>query len=152
MSQQDFFNLRLQEEARAKHHLTSAQRQAMLKELLEWAPDAVLVYAVRQSRFHYMWLKDLDLPAPDAAPATREETGLGQPVEKELGPFPVVRGNIDPGKPSIGKIGSGTREWILGELKAADRKTAHFGTKFFEHLKLLWSRGEIKFDGERYYL
>jgi hypothetical protein len=63
-----------------------------------------------------------------------------------------VRENISPGEPGIGKIGAATKDHILAELKLEDRLAAHFGTKYFEHLKLLWVRGEIKFDGTVYYL
>lgn len=64
------------------------------------------------------------------------------------------RKNISPGTPSITKIGTNTKEYILNELKAsgAPRTIEHFGLKLVEHLKLLWARGEIKFDGTEYYL
>ena len=149
MNQQEFFQTRIQEEERAKHHLTSAQRSTMIKELRDWAPDAVLVAAVRQSRFHYMWLKDLELPAPDAAPAKEtNDPALGREIVMEFGPFPVVRGNVDPGTSSITKIGSKTKDELLRTLAQEKIPAA----KYSEHLKLLWSRGEIKFDGEKYYV
>ena len=59
------------------------------------------------------------------------------------------RRNTDPGPPSITKIGSGTKEALLADLKAG-RQPDH--AKFSEHLKLLWSRHEIKFDGELFYV
>jgi hypothetical protein len=63
------------------------------------------------------------------------------------------RPNISPGEPAIGKIGGATREYLLNELKAGDRTTEYKDFhKFKEHLKLLWSRGEVKFDGDEYYL
>ena len=135
--------------------LTDRQREVLLSELKETAPDVIIVSAVRQSRFYHEHVKELEqvpygrelYKVPSRAETT-PEPGLGQPVEKDLGPFPVVRGNVDPGKPSIGKIGSATKEELLRTLQ--QEKIPH--VKYSEHLKLLWSRGEIKFDGERYYV
>lgn len=56
--------------------------------------------------------------------------------------------NVSPGATSIGKIGSNTKELILESL-AVNVQPA---TKYVEHLKLLWARGEVKFDGNSYYL
>ena len=61
---------------------------------------------------------------------------------------PPKRENIDPGAPSIGKIGSGTKEQLLGMLAEGYQPPA----KWAEHMKLLWSRGEIKYDGTYYYV
>jgi hypothetical protein len=58
------------------------------------------------------------------------------------------RPNASPGEPSIGKIGSDTKENILRALKEGQP----IGAKFVEHLKLLWKRGEVKYDGDEYYL
>lgn len=66
-----------------------------------------------------------------------------RPVEVE------PRKNVSPGEPSITKIGSGTKESLLAHLKAGGQPTR---AKFEEHLKLLWKRGEIKFDGEQFYV
>lgn len=135
--------------------LTDQQRDVLLNELKETAPDVMIVSAVRQSRFYHEHVKELEqvpynrkLYKIPSRTETTPEPGLGQPVEKDLGPFPVVRGNVDPGKPSISKIGSATKEELLRTLQ--QEKIPH--VKYSEHLKLLWSRGEIKFDGERYYV
>ena len=58
------------------------------------------------------------------------------------------RKNVSPGEPSITKIGTNTREEIIGALKRGTQPL----DKFREHLKLLWKRGEVKFDGEEYYV
>ena len=58
------------------------------------------------------------------------------------------RKNVNPGTPSIGKIGSGTKEQLLEMLSEGHQPQA----KWMEHLKLLWSRGEVKFDGYDFYL
>jgi hypothetical protein len=60
-----------------------------------------------------------------------------------------ARPNINPGDPTIGKIGTATRELILADL-AAGRQPPQ--PKYTEHLKLLWKRGEVKYDGTRWYL
>lgn len=134
--------------------LTDRQRETLLHELKETAPDVVIVAAVNNSRVFWNQIKELEQNPYGRelykVPTNTEKAspGLGEKVEVELGPFPVVRGNVDPGKPSIGKIGSTTKEELL-RLLAQDKQPA---AKFSEHLKLLWSRGEIKFDGERYYV
>ncbi len=58
------------------------------------------------------------------------------------------RKNISPGTPSITKIGSGAKETIIHALNTG----TPLGDRYTEHLKLLWARGEIKFDGTEYYL
>lgn len=61
---------------------------------------------------------------------------------------PVARKNVSPGEPSITKIGEKAKEHILNSLRAG----AQPAIMYHDHLKLLWKRGEIKFDGEEYYL
>ena len=58
------------------------------------------------------------------------------------------RKNVPPGLPTIGKIGTATKEYIFEALKKDIQPEA----KYAEHMKLLWARGEIKFDGLQYYL
>ena len=59
------------------------------------------------------------------------------------------RPNINPGTPLIGKIGTSTLEVILGALKDGQQMPM---PKYEQHMKLLWSRGKVKFDGKEYYL
>lgn len=61
------------------------------------------------------------------------------------------RPNIDPGPPSIGKIGGETKDKIFAALNDGPFTPSAAG-KWAEHLKLLWKRGEIKYDGTEYYL
>ena len=61
---------------------------------------------------------------------------------------PHQRKNISPGTSSITKIGSGAKETIIHALNTG----TPLGDRYTEHLKLLWARGEIKFDGEVFYL
>ena len=67
---------------------------------------------------------------------------------EQVGVTPSERKNISPGTSSITKIGSGAKETIIHALNTG----TPLGDRYTEHLKLLWARGEIKFDGEVFYL
>ena len=58
------------------------------------------------------------------------------------------RKNVSPGEPSITKIGSSTLEVVLGMLKDGHQPPE----KYSEHMKLLWKRDKVKFDGSNFYL
>lgn len=58
------------------------------------------------------------------------------------------RKNISPGAPTITKIGGNTLAVVLGMLQDGNQPPE----KYSEHLKLLWSRGKVKFDGEQFYV
>ncbi len=80
-------------------------------------------------------------------PPRDDETAIsaGTPIKQ--------RANVSPGEPSISKIGGATKDYLINELKAGSRSVEYSDFhKYVEHLKLLWKRGEIKFDGEEYYL
>ena len=63
-------------------------------------------------------------------------------------PTSPARKNISPGEPSITKIGTDTRANILSDL----RQGVQPADKYAEHLKLLWKRGEVKYDGMYYFV
>jgi hypothetical protein len=89
------------------------------------------------------WTDKVDIPEkPEVPPRLGGETVI------QTRPNPIVRGNVDPGKPSIGKIGAKAREEIMETLKEGNQPDPR---AYREHCKLLWSRGELKYDGERYY-
>lgn len=67
-----------------------------------------------------------------------------KPVGEDLPP----RKNVSPGEPSITKIGTNTEGALFGVLRAGGQPEA----KYTEHMKLLWKRGKVKFDGKEYYL
>lgn len=67
---------------------------------------------------------------------------------EEIKNVPAERKNISPGPSSITKIGGNTLEQVLGMLKDGHQPP----DKYSEHLKLLWSRGKVKYDGEVFYL
>lgn len=56
------------------------------------------------------------------------------------------RKNFSPGVPTIMRIGMNTEGALFGVLRAGGQPEA----KYAEHLKLLWARGKVKFDGEYY--
>ena len=56
--------------------------------------------------------------------------------------------NVSPGVPSITKIGGKAKEHVLDCLRLGNQPSPAYA----EHMKLLWSRGEIKFDGKEYYV
>jgi hypothetical protein len=70
--------------------------------------------------------------------------------EGESSSHPTIRPNIDPGEPAIGKIGTETKETLINALRTGVPLTKP--EKWVEHYKLLWKRGEVKFDGEHFYL
>lgn len=74
---------------------------------------------------------------------TLEQVGVKQ-TDEESPP----RKNISPGEPSITKIGMNTEGALFGVLRAGGQPEA----KYAEHLKLLWKRGKVKFDGEEYFV
>jgi hypothetical protein len=56
--------------------------------------------------------------------------------------------NVSPGDPAISKMGAATKEHVLKLLKQGEQPPAAYA----EHLKLMWARGEVKYDGTIYYL
>ena len=74
----------------------------------------------------------------------KEELQTREAIDK----VPVARKNVSPGTSSITKIGSGAKETIIHALNTG----TPLGDRYTEHLKLLWARGEIKFDGEVFYV
>ncbi len=102
----------------------------------------------------------------DDADARQRKTGVGSVSETRLdeimggsatsaeqsgsndGATGASRPNISPGEPSIGKIGADSKAAVFEGIRVGVLNK----TKFAEHLKLLWKRGEIKYDGAEYYL
>lgn len=67
---------------------------------------------------------------------------------EQVGVKSSERANVSPGEPSITKIGVNTEGALFGVLRAGGQPEA----KYAEHLKLLWKRGKVKFDGDDYYV
>lgn len=118
--------------------LTESDRAYILDQL-KLAPDSVLadaMLAFNSIRDKMVAVRKLIIGVDPAVPGT-EKTVVTE-----------VRPNVDPGKPSITKIGADTKTSLLAGLF----KNVQPQAKYAEHMKLLWSRGEVKFDGKEYYL
>lgn len=122
--------------------LTEADR-AYILEQLKLAPDGILADAM-------LALNGLRDKIIDVRTLVLNKTVDVRKLEvKESSePEPVERQNVSPGVSLISKIGGPAKALILEELTQGIQP----GPKFAEHLKLLWERGEVKFDGEEYYL
>lgn len=124
--------------------LTQGDRAYILSHLAN-APDSVLADAM-------LALNALRDKVIAVRLLTAEPEGtIGPDYSADVEEAPVVEERINraPGLPTIGKIGSNTKAEILAALNGGNQPSI---TKFGEHLKLLWARGEVKFDGQEYYL
>lgn len=101
------------------------------------AEDAQEVLA-RIARTHKTWDEQVD-ESKTTNTSARVDKIMGSPPERE---------NVSPGEPSIGKIGKDNVDTLIG-LVGNGQQPAE---KWKEHMKLLWKRGLVKFDGEEYYL
>jgi hypothetical protein len=63
--------------------------------------------------------------------------------------IPKERPNVNPGPPGISRIHKTTEDLILAELKQGRQPNPE---AYKEHLRLLWQRCQVKFDGKEYYL
>lgn len=113
--------------------ITDGDRAFILK-ALSGASDEVLVRAYQ----------DWDAQR-SAALDVRSKLG-GLSTEEVVVAPSTERKNFSPGASSITRMTSGTKSDILALLARGERPWG----KFEEHLKLLWERGEVKFDGEWY--
>lgn len=116
--------------------LTDEDRKFVLSELQK-APNSVL------ARAYLEWSEVrsavLVVRSNNAQPSTKVVVEQPEPAE------PV---NTSPGISTITRIGNTAREEIIAQLR--DGRQPH--AKYEEHCKLLWERGEIKFDGKEFYL
>lgn len=88
----------------------------------------------------------LDTPSTPR-PKVFAPTTVERKVEEELQQL-AERKNITPGEPTIGKIGATAKDEIIKVLDQGGT----LNTRYTEHCKLLWKRGEIKYDGKEFYL
>lgn len=101
----------------------------------------------------YMGKKTYERPFTEAEKNASREIGTGDSDEKADNDIsevshPATRANVSPGEPAIGKIGSKAKDEILTSLDQGRQPIKAYA----EHLKLLWKRGEVKFDGKEYFL
>lgn len=106
--------------------ITDADRTYILDQL-KLAPDSVLVDAF----LAWDGLRSKTIACRNAM--------LDTLVEESV---PTPRSNINPGKSAITRIGTETKKELLSMIHGGVQPDA----KWQEHLKLLWERGEVKFD------
>lgn len=124
------------------NYLTKQQRVNALA-CLATAPDEVILSAMVDYKSHMHRLEGIKRNFDETL---TELNGEASVIEEA--PTATNQKNVNPGTPSIGKIGSATRQELLNQLVNGIVPAP----KFKEHLKLLWSRNEVKFDGDRYYV
>ena len=120
-------------------NLLHPEDRAYILEQLKLAPDSVLADAMLA--FNAIRDKVVIVRKMTEHPAAPLEEA---PNEEQIKPRP----NVPPGVATISKIGSGTKEELLKMLGQGIQPPA----KYREHLKLLWERGEVKFDGKEFWL
>jgi hypothetical protein len=135
--------------------LTQTQREKSLT-LLAKAPDEILLSAIVDLRKHWhlhqgtlanyeVVMKELEGAehAANGQAATAQEPKPTQETEP-----PEERVNQSPGMPSVRRINSNTHHEIMDALKNGKP----LKLRYVEACKLLWARGEIKYDGQEFYL
>lgn len=120
--------------------LLTPQDRAYILEQLTLAPDSVLADAM----LAFNAIRDKIVEVRMLAGATGAKPVAAEPVNTA----PESRPNVTPGPSTISKIGAETKTSILLALSHSAQPSARYA----EHLKLLWSRGEVKFDGKEYWL
>ena len=129
--------------------LSDKDREFILRQLRS-APDSVLADAMLEFnliRDKLVAVRKLTKELPEVI--TSEMTITEPAPNIEINPLASGRPNINPGKPSIGKMGTSTKDKLVASLNAGNEIDLNM---YGEHLKLMWSRDEVKFDGARYYL
>lgn len=136
--------------------LSDSDRQYVLEQLRA-APDSVLIDAMLA--LNVIRTKTIEVRKIAEGPAALDnavksmlktaEAGLAaaETMLEEV-KAKTERPNVPPGKPSITKIGGNTKDVIFEFLRDDKQPPA----KYNDHLKLLWSRGEVKYDGKEWYL
>ena len=89
--------------------------------------------------------------AATSAPAS--EAIVAAPAQSSIFPTPdpvnqAPRANVSPGTPGITRMGKDTAM----ELSNLVSKGLQPAARFAEHLKLMWQRNEVKYDGQDYYV
>jgi hypothetical protein len=144
--------------------LSEDERAALLRSLTD-APDEVLIDAVRQRKDWMKGIKSsfdevrnfvgMKVTESSKPPLNSgRETGTGESSKKvdndpEKVSHPTTRPNKSPGASSITKIGTKTKDDLIAVLRAGLQPNHD---KFGEHLKLLWEREIVLYDGKEFYV
>ena len=138
--------------------LTQQDRDYILEQL-RLAPDSVLADAMLEfNKIREMVVavrKIANGTAPGSAPMVAQIVATPEQFSKDVAAYEqelavknAPRKNVSPGPALISKIGGNTKDHIFNLLQVEKQPP----TKYDDHLKLLWARGEVKYDGEEYYL
>lgn len=112
--------------------LAGASDEVLVRAYQDWDAQRTAALQVRAS-----------VGSKISSPQTNTEP---QTSSEDVAPAP--RPNVSPGASSISKIGGATKDELFGMLARGTQPPA----KYSEHLKLLWSRGEVNFDGKDWYV
>ena len=136
--------------------LKPQERDAILRFLSENASDTVLCIAALDAKkecealtndfgaiSRYIGLAPYSAKVAKEVPAEEPEAA---PAEEDAKP----KGKVKP-PPGVActKIGQATKDMLLSRAQKP-MKPDDFGRRFLPHLKLLWSRGLLLWDGEFY--
>lgn len=117
--------------------LLTQQDRAYILAQLALAPDSVLADAMLAFN-----------TIRDKLVMVRKMVEQPEVAREPVNEAPAIRPNVSPGKSAITKIGSETKAALLLDVGCNKQPPA----KYTEHLKLLWERCEVKFDGKEWYL
>lgn len=129
--------------------LSESARASLLAEL-RYAPDEILVEATYRTQRYLKALSTLGLLTGEAPPLKTEAPAPKPSVENTQPPGTIVT-----------RIGSDTLASVLAycaEPRTADEITKHLGrgpsqlNNTLGVLLLMWSRKQLRYDGERYYV
>lgn len=137
-----------------KEVLSQEDRKSLLDFLAESASDSVLVAAVSDAkaerenvRNQFLTLtKYMGVRSSSASEGLKEREAKrkAEPEENEE----VIDGGDPPGE-ACSRIGKNTEAMLLARFRAPQLPEAA-GRVYIPHLKLLWSRGKLSWDGEKY--
>lgn len=132
--------------------LTPSDRQSLSSYLQDNAPDDILIRAVEQVkeyrenvRTDYSSLRKY-LGTPASEPVS-SPTKVATPLTTVVSELQEA----DPPGTPVQRISTKVRSMLLAALKQPHAPSS-LGNKFSGHLKLLWTRGEIKWNGKEYYI
>ena len=126
--------------------LSDNDRQYVLEQL-GTAPDSVLIDAMLA--LNVIRTKTIEVRKFANDNVSGSAPVIQAAIEKAAEPAKeVVRKNVSPGASLIGKIGCNTKDVIFEFLRDDKQPPA----KYNDHLKLLWARGEVKYDGKEWYV
>lgn len=130
--------------------LNDADRAFILAQL-QLAPDEILADAMLAFNATRDKIVKVRALVPSVAPVLKEESPVPtEGLDADVGAgmeVKVSRVNISPGAPVTSKVLVPTKNTILFRLNEGIQP----GEKYLEAAKLMWSRGEIKFDGKDFY-